>query len=103
MHKLMVNEIVSVCKKRHADGDRATVSPFSAEQMEDAILELSGSVKTFAEEIEASHPCRLKNDAAYRADALAMKLVGERHEKRELVDLVRWMILDRAETANRAV
>lgn len=58
---------------------------------------------TFAEEIEASHPWKLDTDAAYRADALAMKLVGERHEKRELVDLVRWMILDRAETANKAV
>lgn len=27
------------------------------------------------------------------ADGLAMKLVGERHEKRDLVNLVRWLIL----------
>jgi len=30
---------------------------------------------------------------ALEADALAMELVHERHSKRDLVDLVRWLIL----------
>ena len=58
---------------------------------------------TFGKEIEASHPARLNDAKTYGADALAMKLVGERHGKRELVNLVRWLILDRATIANEAI
>ena len=47
-----------------------------------------------------SHPVCSDHPDRFRADNMAMKLVGERHEKRELVDLVRWLILDKAETAN---
>ena len=42
----------------------------------------------------------IDTELGFKADALAMKLVGERHEKRELVNLVRWLILDKAEKAN---
>lgn len=45
---------------------------------------------TYQKEIDATHPM-IKG--TFEADALAMKLVGERHSKRDLVDLVRWLIL----------
>lgn len=50
--------------------------------------------QTFAAHIDSTHP--MSEDApvgAVEADALAMQLVGERHAKRDLVDLVRWLIL----------
>jgi hypothetical protein len=51
-------------------------------------------MNTYQTEIDATHPCN-DNAGAWEleADMLAMKLVGERHEKRELVNLVRWLIL----------
>lgn len=60
---------------------------------------------TFENEIHASHPMRFtdnqdKMNSVYKADVLAMKLVGERHEKRDLVNLVRWLILDQSKIAN---
>ena len=49
---------------------------------------------TYQREIDVTHPmadgC---GDRECNADDLAMKLVGERHSKRDLVDLVRWLIL----------
>lgn len=48
--------------------------------------------------IDATHPVEAANGATeIAADLLAMRLVGERHEKRDLVDLVRWLILRRPE------
>lgn len=50
--------------------------------------------KTFQNEIDATHPMEDPGvPLAFEADDLAMKLVGERHDKRDLVDLVRWLIL----------
>jgi len=46
MHKKMVDEIIAVCRKRFADGDCAKANPFTAEQLEDAIIELAASHKT---------------------------------------------------------
>ena len=49
---------------------------------------------TFQNQIDATHP--MNDDApagALEADSLAMTLVGERHDKRDLVDLVRWLLL----------
>lgn len=46
MHKMMVDEIVSACRKKFADGDCATANHFTAEQLEDAIIELAASSKT---------------------------------------------------------
>jgi hypothetical protein len=55
---------------------------------------------TYEEKIEESHPVGSDNERAYLADAMAMKLVGERHGKRDLVNLVRWLIMDNAKTVN---
>ena len=43
--------------------------------------------------IEASHPMETGEAGVMAADALAMHLVGARHEKRELVNLVRWLLI----------
>lgn len=43
--------------------------------------------------IEASHPMETEESGVMDADALAMHLVGARHEKRELVNLVRWLLI----------
>ncbi len=49
---------------------------------------------TFKARIDATHPMHeYAPTGALEADALAMQLVGERHGKRDLVDLVRWLIL----------
>lgn len=56
---------------------------------------------TYEKEITASHPMQIDTEEAFKADVMAMKLVGERHEKRELVNLIRWLILDKAETVNQ--
>jgi len=58
---------------------------------------------TFEREIELSHPFgeAEPTEEAFKADELAMTLVGERHAKRELVNLVRWLIMDKAETARK--
>ena len=51
-------------------------------------------MKTLQSQIDATHP---ENEGAGEkeliADTLAMTLVGERYDKRELVDLVRYLIL----------
>lgn len=50
--------------------------------------------KSYQAEIDATHPMEDgATDATVAADTLAMKLVGERHDKRDIVDLVRWLIL----------
>lgn len=54
----------------------------------------------FEEQISASHPTRETSVRAWPAEKLAMRLVGERHSKRDLVNLVRWLILDNAADAN---
>jgi hypothetical protein len=57
----------------------------------------------FNDEIKASHPVYIDTDESYDYDDLAMQLVGERHNKRELVDLVRWLIMDSAKTAREHI
>lgn len=56
---------------------------------------------TYKKLIDQTHPMALDKgpelDRAFDADTLAMKLVGERHGKRDLVDLVRWLIMKRPE------
>jgi hypothetical protein len=52
----------------------------------------------FQDEIEETHPANDFDDLAFEshvfeADKLAMHLVGERYEKRDLVDMARWLIL----------
>ena len=53
---------------------------------------------TYQSLINATHPEEqptgsVEEALSFKADALAMKLVGERGSKRDLVDLVRWLIL----------
>lgn len=47
--------------------------------------------------IDACHPCKLETDEAYQADFVAMKLIQGRHEKREIVNLLRWLLMGRPE------
>ncbi len=60
-------------------------------------------MKTFSGEIELSHPMELMTEEGFKADEMAMKLVGERHEKRDLVNLVRWLILDKSYSVNDSI
>lgn len=43
--------------------------------------------------IDASHPCELETREAYDADALAMELIHGRHDKRVIVNLIRWALM----------
>jgi len=45
------------------------------------------------EAIEATHPCRMETPESYAADALAMELIHKRHDKREIVNLIRWCLM----------
>ena len=45
------------------------------------------------EAIEATHPCRAETPESYAADALAMELIHKRHDKREIVNLIRWCLM----------
>jgi len=56
--------------------------------------------RMFEQGIENTHPMRSEDPIRFKADTLAMKLVGERHEKRDLVNLVRWLIMDKAKVSN---
>lgn len=50
--------------------------------------------------IEASHPMETEEAGVMDADSLAMHLVGARHEKRELVNLVRWLLIGAPEVCD---
>lgn len=54
------------------------------------------SEKLFDNEVEASHPILVDTDIAYKADSAAMELIHNRHSKRDLVNLIRWLIMDSA-------
>lgn len=43
--------------------------------------------------IDASHPETLETSRCLAADQLAMMLIHNRHEKREIVNLIRWLLL----------
>lgn len=59
--------------------------------------------KTFEAEILAAHPeSNPNNPLAHEHWDLAMKLVGERHEKAELVRLVNWLVFARHQLSIRA-
>ena len=44
--------------------------------------------------IDATHPETLDSSRSLAADQLAMVLIHNRHGKREIVDLIRWLLLD---------
>ena len=60
----------------------ATVTRVSAMKPEDV-----------AAAIAASHPVEVETGKCYIADALAMDLIHGRHEKREIVNLLRWVLM----------
>jgi len=43
--------------------------------------------------IDACHPCTLETDESYAADALAMELIHGRHDKRAIVNMIRWVLM----------
>ena len=43
--------------------------------------------------IAANHPVEVETGKCYIADALAMDLIHARHEKREIVNLLRWVLM----------
>lgn len=55
-------------------------------------------VMTHAEEIASAHPINTKRHDLY---AHALMLVGERHDKGDLVDLVCWLLYERAQRDER--
>ena len=58
-------------------------------------LDTIGRRMDYQEEIDATHPMAYGPDGDLRinADTMAMELVGQRHAKRDLVDLVRWLLI----------
>jgi len=52
-------------------------------------------------QINETHPMRSKSPLRFEADRIALELVGQRHSKRDLVDLVRWLIMDEAKTIKK--
>jgi hypothetical protein len=49
--------------------------------------------KLFRDAIDKTHPMEDgAGEREFKADSLAMELVGERRSKRDLVDLVRWLL-----------
>lgn len=44
--------------------------------------------------IDATHPETLDTSRSLAADHLAMMLIHNRHGKREIVNLIRWLLLD---------
>lgn len=43
--------------------------------------------------IDACHPTTLETEEAMAADALAMDLLHGRHDKRDIVNLIRWTLM----------
>lgn len=54
----------------------------------------------YEKEIESVHPLSGEDDIVFKSYEMALKLVSERHEKYDLVDLVHWLIMDKAKTIN---
>lgn len=51
------------------------------------------SGKDVAESIAASHPTEMEMPEAHGADELAMFLLQGRHSKREIMNLLRWVLM----------
>ncbi len=43
--------------------------------------------------IDACHPMTVETPEALEADEVAMRLIHGRHEKREIVNLLRWLLM----------
>jgi cell division protein FtsB len=75
----------SVAKER--DQLRAEVARLSALRA----LDMHDKPDQWTKEIDAAHPMETETDS-YGRDEIAMKMVGNRHGKYELVDLVNWLL-----------
>lgn len=43
--------------------------------------------------IDACHPCFVETPESYDADILAMELIHQRHDKRVIVNMIRWVLM----------
>ena len=55
---------------------------------------------TYENEINNAHPLSSDDAIVYKSYEMALKLVGERHEKYDFVDLIHWLIVDKSQTVN---
>jgi hypothetical protein len=96
-------ELCRELERENAELRKMVENPRSSDSTHLAMMDLKATaerltVGTFQKEIDATHPMEdAAGDQEFLADALAMKLVGARYEKRDLVDLVRWLILRKPE------
>ncbi len=51
------------------------------------------SPRQVADAINKNHPVEADDDLNYTADTLAMELIHGRHDKREIVNLIRWCLM----------
>lgn len=74
--------------------EESAVEKLRRYEFEELAHTAEGLAKTFGAEIEAAHPMSADTPTAsdFTRHELAMKLVGERHAKYELVDLVNWLL-----------
>jgi len=59
--------------------------------------------RKYEDEVENSHPEISEDPIRFKADAMAMELVKDRQSKRELVNVIRWLIMDNAKTVNEEI
>jgi hypothetical protein len=59
----------------------------------DRVTAIAWDKLAIQEAIEATHPCRMETHESYASDALAMELIHKRHDKREIVNLIRWCLM----------
>jgi hypothetical protein len=78
-------------KNSTAELTPGSLHPAGSAHLVKRVSRMNGDEITAA--IEASHPMETEEAGVMDADALAMHLVGARHEKRELVNLVRWLLI----------
>lgn len=74
--------------------EESAVEKLRRYEFEELVHTAEGLAKTFGAEIDAAHPMSADTPTAsdFTRHELAMKLVGERHAKYELVDLVNWLL-----------
>ena len=73
MHKEMLREVVKRCKQRQREGDCPTVDAFSAETLEDAVIQLSSWNDDLGEQLMARDPKMLPESR----ELLRQKIVSD--------------------------
>ncbi len=67
--------------------------PSAPRAVVDRVTAMAWDKLAIHEAIEATHPCCIETPESYAADALAMELIHKRHDKREIVNLIRWCLM----------